>query len=256
MSDHSADIPKRLAFDVSDSMMRVHQEDGLYRHLDFVSLSRGSWSRIILITWPHNLLVAGSHGSYHFERHGKDTIDMLAWLRGARVDPERWASKLVNGADTVRQYDRDRLEGLIHERVAEAVRDGWAPEGLEDAVREEILEDEYLDDEQNALRIVNEFQHGMTYRAECSCGEYEDVTSYDSAVTWKYFAHQQEGDDHKKFIRQTGGFTFDDLSEWGIRKLDYHFVYQCHAAKWAVARYDRMRRYGLADLAAPKAVAA
>lgn len=255
MSDHSSDIPKRVAADVSDSVMRVRQEDGLYRHLDFLSVSRGSWSRIILATWPYNLLVAGSHGSYHFERHGPDTEDMFAWLRGTRVSPDNWASKLVNGADSVREYDRDRLECLINERVTEAVSEGWAPAGLEDAVREEVLEDEYLDDQQNAMRIVSEFQHGMTYRSECSCGAFEDHRSYTSAVCWGNVFHKQEGDDHKVTVRETGGFTFDDIFDWPIRKLNYHFVYQCHAASWAVKRYDKIRRYGLQSLAAPRAVA-
>jgi hypothetical protein len=254
VSDYSADIPKRVAFDAADNKMRIRREDGLYRHLDFSSPA--SWTRVTLVTWPYNLLVAGSHGSYHFERNGPDTEDMFNWLRGIRVEPGRWASKLVNGADSVREYDRDRLENLIHERVAEAVRDDWAPQGLKAAVREEILDDEYLDDEQNALRIVNEFQHGMTYRTECSCGEGEDHDSYGSAVCWEIRTHKQKGDAHKVAIRQTGGFSFDDLSEWRIHKLNYHFVYQCYAASRAIKHYDKVRRYGLESLAAPKAVAA
>ncbi|MER6488751.1 hypothetical protein ABT264_35045 [Streptomyces virginiae] len=253
MSDHSPDVPKRVAYDLADGIMRVQQEDGLYRHLAFASPA--SWTRLTVITWPYNLLVAGSHGSFHFERHGDDTKDMLGWLRGIRVNPGGWASKLVNGSASVQQYDRDRLENAITERVAEAVRDGWAPEGLEKAVRREILDNEYLDDEQHALRILDEFQHGMTYRTECTCGKYEDFTSYDAAVCWEYRTHPQADGDHKVTLRETGGFTFDDISDWPRHKLDYHFVYQCHAASWAVRRYDRVRRYGLQSLAAPKAVA-
>jgi len=42
-------------------------------------------------------------------------------------------------------------------------------------------------------------------------------------------------------VRQTGGFTFDDFTEWNIHGLDYHFVYQCHALVWAIARYDEAK---------------
>jgi hypothetical protein len=136
VSDRNAEIQKRVAYDLTDGVMRVQQNDGVYRHLACGSLA--SWTRLTVITWPHNLLVAGSHGSFHFERHARDTIDMLDWLRRVRVDPNNWAEKLTNGCRSVEEYDRDRLETLIHERVAEAVADGWAPEGLEDAVREEM----------------------------------------------------------------------------------------------------------------------
>lgn len=253
MSDYSSEVPKRVAYDFTDATMRVMQDNGPYRNVFFGA--RRSWTRLTLITWPHNLLVAGSHGSFHFERGGEDTVDMFDWLRGIRVEPSGWASKLVNGAASVEEYDRDRLEDRVRERVAEAVTDGWAPDGLEDAVRREVLTSEWLDDHQNALRVVNEFEHGMTYRSECTCGKFEDHTSYSSAVCWEAFTHRQCGKDHKVSVRQTAGFTFDDTSDWPLHKLSYHYVYQCHAAAWGVARYDRMRRYGLAALATPKAVA-
>lgn len=253
MSDRNAEIQKRVAYDLTDGVMRVQQDKGVYRHL--ACGAPASWTRLTVITWPYNLLVAGSHGSFHFERQGDDTLDMLDWIRRVRVDPNHWAGKLVNGRSSVDEYDRDRLERLIHERVSEAVRDGWAPEGLWEAVSEELLADEWMNDEQNAMRLVGEFQHGMTYRSECSCGAFADHDSYDSAVCWHFLVHKQSGDDHKVTVRETGGFTFDDTSDWNVSRLDYHFVYQCYALKWAVARYDRMDRYGLGSLAAPKAVA-
>jgi hypothetical protein len=112
-----------------------------------------------------------------------------------------------------------------------------------------------MHDETSAMRLVSEFEHGMTYRSECSCGAFQDHDSYDSAVCWYGLVHKQRGDEHKVSVRTTGGFTFSDTFDWRASRLDYHFIYQCYALKWAVARYDRMHRYGLADLAAPKAVA-
>lgn len=254
MSDRNTSIQKQVASDLSDGTMRIRQDDGAYRHI--AAAGPASWTRLTVITWPYNLLVAGSHGSFHFERHASDTIDMFSWLRRVRVDPSNWADKLTNGRRSVEEYDRDRLEALIHERVAEAVAEDWAPEGLADAVREEILEDEWMHDETSAMRLLSEFQHGMTYRSECSCGAYEDHTSYDSAVCWYGLVHKQRGKGHEVSVRETGGFTFSDTFDWRVSRLDYHFIYQCYALKWAVARYDRMRGYGLTDLAAaPKAVA-
>jgi hypothetical protein len=243
MTDYS-DIARHFTSDFAEATLNVSREDGLFRHIEF-SASK-SMNRLIVITWPYNLLVAGSHGSFHFERFGKDTEDMFAWLRGSRVDPDRWASKLVNGADSVREYDRSRMEAEINERVAEAIRDDWAPEGLEAAVREEILGSHLLDNKDTAFQLVSEFQLGMKFRAECSCGLSSEDISYTSATSWKLFGHKADGTKHKVKIRQTAGFDFDDFTEWHVDKLDYHFVYQCHAAVWAIGQYD----------AAAKAVAA
>lgn len=52
------------------------------------------------------------------------------------------------------------------------------------------------------------------------------------------------------------GFEFGDVWEWSFHDYDPSFLWACHAIAWGIARYDRMRRYGLLPLAAPKAVTA
>lgn len=235
----NAKIGRHMASDLAEAKMIVRRDDGLFRHIDW-SAPR-AMSRLTLITWPYNLLVAGSHGSYHFERYGDDTEDMLNWLRVSHPNPDSWASKLVNGRDTVTEYDRGKLIAEIHERVEEAIRDGWAPAGLEDAVYEQILNSGWLDEEQTALRMVDEFEHGVTHRAECSCGAYADHDDYTAAACWNAMTHKGRGAEHQVRIRQTGGFDFTDVSDWNVRKLNYHYVWTCHAMVWAAAQYDAAR---------------
>lgn len=230
------DAATRFARDVKDHKVVAIREDGDYRHVEFVA--QQGFTRIVLVTWPYNLLVAGSHGSYHFERYGDDSRDMFDWLRGLRVNPSSWASKLVNGRDSVTEYDRALLEKQVNERVAEAIKDKWAPKGLKAAVREEIFESGLLDEEQTALRAVSEFQHGATYRTACSCGATENHDSYSDAVCWNALTHKGKGDDHKVNIRQTAGFDFDGFYEWNVRKLTFHYLWACHSAVWGIARYD------------------
>ena len=232
-----AEIARHFASDFAGVTLTVRREDGLYRHIDFPAPK--TMNHLTVITWPYNLLVAGSHGSYHFERYGKDTEDMFAWLRGLRVDANSWASKLVNGRDSVSEYDRDRMVARINERVAEAVEDDWAPEGLRAAVDEEVLGSHLLDAKDTAFQLVSEFEHGRKHRAECSCGASGDDGTYDSAVLWQVRKHKKHGAAHEVDIRETkAGFDFDDFTEWDVDKLSYHFVYQCHAAVWAIGQYD------------------
>jgi hypothetical protein len=239
MTDYS-DIARHFASDFAEAELTVRREDGLFRHIEFAAPK--TMNRLIVVTWPYNLLVAGSHGSYHFERWGADTEDMFDWLRGLRVDADSWSSKLVNGYESVREYDRARMEAQINERVAEAVRDDWAPEGLEGEVREEILDSHLLDTKDTAFQLVSEFEYKVTYRAECSCGVTSSEGSYDSAALWKYYDHKADGKKHAVHLRRLSGFDFADFAEWDVDKLSYHFVYQCHALVWAIGQYDAARK--------------
>lgn len=230
------DAARHFQNDVKDHALVALHEEGTVRHVQFTA--QQGWTRITLVTWPYNLVVAGSHGSFHFERFGDDTEDMFAWLRGSRANPSSWASKLVNGRDSVTEYDRNVLVQEVNERVAEAIRDKWAPKGLRTAVREEIFESGWLDDEQNALRVVSEFEHGAKYRAECSCGKTANHDSHSSAACWNLLTHKGEGDGHKVTVRRVEGFDFDGFEEWNVRSLSYHFLWACHSAVWAIAQYD------------------
>jgi hypothetical protein len=238
MSDY-AEIAAHFARDFAEAKLTVQREDGLFRHIEFSAPK--SMNRIILVTWPYNLLVAGSHGSYHFERFGPDTEDMFDWLRGIRVEPDRWASKLVNGADSVREYDRDRWKPRSTSGSRRRSRRLGA-RGLRAAVREQILDSHLLDSKDWAMQMVYDFEHGVTYRAECTCGAFKDHDSYDEAPPGSSTGTRPAGKKHKVKVRETGGFDFSDFTEWNVDKLNYHFVYQCHAASWAIAQYDAARK--------------
>lgn len=45
------------------------------------------------------------------------------------------------------------------------------------------------------------------------------------------------------------GYEFKDVWEWDFRDYDHSFLWACHAIVWGIARYDRVRKYGLEKLA-------
>lgn len=51
------------------------------------------------------------------------------------------------------------------------------------------------------------------------------------------------------------GYAFGDVWEWDFHDYKPDFLWACHAIVWAIRRYDKLTRYGLAGLAGPKAVA-
>jgi hypothetical protein len=48
------------------------------------------------------------------------------------------------------------------------------------------------------------------------------------------------------------GFTFGDTWEFSFSDYESSFLWACHAIQWGIARYDRVRKYGLEALATPK----
>ncbi|MGW0538535.1 hypothetical protein [Streptomyces sp. NPDC003032] len=239
MSDPSK-IAEHFKSDVPNHTITAQREDDTFRYLRFAA-PKTSMTVIELVTWPHNLVIAGSHGSFHFAHYASDREDIFDAFRG-RISPDHWARMLVNGRDSVAEYDRSLLEARIREYTRDAIRDGWAPRGVGKAVTEEVLQSGYLDDEGSALRLVDEFEFGVTTREECSCGATDDDASQrDRGVMW-VIRHQREyGNTHKVRTRRLEGFDFIDVYEWNIRSLDYHYVWQCHAITWGIGQYDAAR---------------
>jgi hypothetical protein len=239
MSDYS-EIARHFENDFAAATLKTQREDGLFRHIEFSAPK--SMSSLTVITWPHNLLVAGSHGSYHFQRWGDDKGEILDFFLGR--DPLKnlnaWANKLANGWASVREYDQERLVQQVKDEVAEAVREG-APRGLRAAVREQILESDQLGSKDMAMQLVYDFEYGVIYRAECSCGASKDHESSHDATMWGIY-NRHSGDGHTIKTREIGGFSFSDIGDWSIHKLSYHFVYQCHAIVWAIGQYDAARQ--------------
>ncbi|HEY9372849.1 hypothetical protein [Streptomyces sp.] len=238
MTDYP-EIGAHFARDFVEATMTVRREDGLFRHVEWSAPK--TMSSLVVVTWPYNLLVAGSHGSYHFQRWGDDSGEILDFFLGR--DPlknlQTWANKLANGGASVREYDQAKLVQQVKDEVTEAVREG-APRGLRAAVREQILESDWLGSKDMAMQMVYDFEHGVTYRSECSCGASQDHDDQSAAYTWEFYKHpvSRLDGEHKVTVRETGGFAFSDVGDWSIHKLNYHFVYQCHALVWAVGQYD------------------
>ncbi|MFE0650993.1 hypothetical protein ACFVZH_20630 [Streptomyces sp. NPDC059534] len=240
MTDYD-NVAGHFASDVPNHKITSQREDGPLRYLRFAA-PKTSMTVIEVVTWPHNLVVAGSHGSFHFAHYAADREDMLDAFRG-RVNPDHWARMLVNGRDSVAEYDRSLLEARIREYTREAIREGWAPRGVGKAVTEDVLQSGYLDDEGNATRVVSEFEYGVKERWECSCGTTEDDGTRDRGVMWAIRHERENGKTHNARSRRTEGFDFGDVwCDWSIRSLDYHYVWQCHAIAWAVTQHDAARK--------------
>ncbi|HEY6115445.1 MAG TPA: hypothetical protein VI172_05755 [Candidatus Dormibacteraeota bacterium] len=252
MSDYP-EIAARFARDTARHEMTVLHDDGLYRHLRFSSNPRGYGEYWFdLITWPGCLTVRGDYGDgYTFTRER----DMLPFFRADRrwgINPHYWAQKLDGHRASAKSYSEDAFRQVVRELFVEAVRYGDAPRGLGKAVRAEILDQDAFT-EDDAHKLLESFEYGTKYKASCSCGKKATEDSEALARLWRS-SHIEPGHSaHVSRVDRVAGFTFGDTWELSFRDYERDFLWACYAIVWGIARYDRVRKYGLAKLATPEA---
>ena len=234
----------RFARDTVGHQMIVLLDDGVYRHLIFREPSHGfDWFE--LITTPNQLVFSGDGNSYIFRR----TTDMFQFFRSGiywdgslHINPGYWSEKLTSGREAATSYSEKLFEAEVSKTLTDV--EGDYP-GIAEAWAEHVASEFNTEYEEEALRALSEFRFGEAYLAKCTECDWEfEGDSYSVA-----------GDKHAAPVRDLT-FTFSDMGEMQLQDFDWWFLWACRAIVWGIARYDRVRRYGLQDLATPKAVAA
>lgn len=246
------EIAERFARDTAGHQMTVLHEDGLYRHLRFRN-PRSSEFWFELITWPGCLTIRGDYGdAYTFAR----IPDMFEFFRSrsGRINPHYWAQKLDGHRQSAKTYSEDAFRQIVCELFVSAAQCEGVPAGTGKAVRAEIL-DQDLFDEGEARELLDTFEFGATFKASCTCGKSEVFSTDTQADRWR-IEHIEPGHRaHVSKVTRVPGFSFGETWELTFTDYERDFLWACHAIVWGIARYDRVRRYGLQQLAAAKAVA-
>lgn len=146
---------ERFEKDTAEHELTVLREDGLYRHLRLRKPDRGEYW-FDLVTWPHNLVVKGDMGSFHFCRVGSDTEDMFRLFRdsgaGKRINPDYWAGKLCVGRSDAEEYSQAKFRQVIAEQVE-------GDRVLSALVKTEILDSDDAAYEEGARNLLEFFHH-------------------------------------------------------------------------------------------------
>ena len=238
--DARVDAATRFKRDVAKHEMTVLHDDGLYRHLRFARPKPASFMYWFdLITWPGSLTIRGDIGeSYTFSR----LPDMFEFFRGKDINPHYWSEKLDGGRDSAKEYSEEKFRQLVVEYFVDSVRSGDTPRGLGKAVREEILNSEFLAVEDDARRVLDDFEYGASYKASCLCGDAAEFTSTVEADLWRSGHIRPNDAVHRSSVKRVEGFRFSDTWEWDLRDYDWQFLWACHAIQWGIAQYDAARK--------------
>ncbi|MEV7394900.1 hypothetical protein [Streptomyces sp. NPDC091215] len=223
------EIAARFARETASHEMTVLHDDGLYRHLRFKPKEH-SFYWFDLITTPGQLVFSGDGDSFVFRR----LTDMFEFFRSGlmrdgsiEINPVYWSEKLVSERDNVQKYQEDLFIKLVWEQANHLIeQEHVKPEQADrfrQAIKDDIVEGGLCGTADEAYRTVEEFEF------------YNDPS--------KEFDYRFQPD-----------VRFEDAWEWfnATKDFDWWFLWVCRAIVWGIARYDRVRGYGLATLAAPK----
>lgn len=234
MTDYP-EIAARFARDTAQHQMTVLHEEGLYRHLRF-SIRPSGYSEywFDLITTPGQLVFSGDGESYVFRR----LTDMFEFFRSGiyrdgslHINPGYWSEKLTSDRDSVKDYQEDLFVKLVWEQAEHLIEGEYVKPDQVDrfrqAIKDDIVEGGLYATADEGYRTVNEFEF------------YNDPS--------KELDYRHEPD-----------VRFEDAWEWfnATKDFDWWFLWACHAIVAGIARYDRLRYYGLEKLATPESAEA
>ena len=96
MAKYSRDVQTCFLSDVVEHRMKVHMDNGVYRHLEFSKPGTNCY-RFDITTWPGYLCVTGDMGTWTFSR----LRDMFEFFGGAfehGINTGYWSEKFEAGA--------------------------------------------------------------------------------------------------------------------------------------------------------------
>jgi hypothetical protein len=175
-----SDIAERFTKETAKHTMEIRHDDGLHRQIRFTAPGSLDW--FDLITWPYNLVVNGSHGSFHF--CASATKDMFRLIHESRmagtINFTYWAEKVRAGQ--VKSWSEAKFRRWLTERATKLEP---AFPGVTAAIASQILDsDEHsLEYEETARHAVASFRHEGARLSFPEAWEY-DFTDYDHHYLW------------------------------------------------------------------------
>jgi len=200
---------------VANHTMTVHQDNGVYRHLEF-SNNGSSNQKFSLVTYPHHLVFSGDMGTYVFSR----VEDMFRFFRNEEliINAYYWSEKVQSTSRNggLKTFDSSLVMKSIESRV--------------DTICDEI--EGYFEDYQGSeYSTENDFE--AAFRAEVKDHfKYKDMDEY-------------------RYISSIDSFNsgvinkldFIDCWEWmDSETFSSRYLWCCYAVVWGIQQYDKLNK--------------
>jgi hypothetical protein len=223
------DAAEQFERNVTDHVMTVLHDDGLYRHLRFRKPGTGFYG-FDLITWPGSLVVHGDTGSYTFSRI-TDMFEFFhrasGWNHGS-INPHYWAEKTPDCGRSVRTYSEDVLRAGLEAHLTE-----WAK-----------IYPDLLTEYQEAKARYDALSYVQRY-ADKSLSPVEPkspdeirklIDEYDVDSELNY-----EDGARRLLSELEAANVVSDTWEWNLSDWDYPYLWCCNAIQWGIDVYAQTK---------------
>lgn len=261
-------IEHRFKKDVATHQMKVLQDDGLHKHLEFTRPETYS-HHFSITTWPGYLCISGDMGHYLFSR----VEDMLGFFRSDRgdINPHYWAEKVKASSSPPSEFCPESFEEALKYRVEnfdfndllieeESEEDGildedgdlvykyvwyWQEKETKD---HKFEQDMYklgaklqppdaskpqkhgpFDTEEQALAHVQSFVWNEIKAEVLPHSTSESDPAYAERAAYQAAMH---------FQSEKTGLDFEDFWDSDCREYRLNYLWCCWAIVWAIAQYD------------------
>jgi hypothetical protein len=208
-------VKKNFIADVSKHSMKVLNDNGVYRHLEFSN--NGSFDqKFSLVTYPHHLVFSGDMGTYVFSR----VEDMFDFFHSdtLRINASYWAEKVeaVCRSDGLKTFDLDLVMKSINNRVEHICSE---------------IDDYFEDYEDEEYETVEAFE--AAFRAEV-----EEHFAYEDMDKFRYISVIEDFDSDV-----INNFEFADDFEWlDDEGYSERYLWCCHAIVWGIQAYNKLTK--------------
>jgi len=202
-------IKKWFDKEIPDHEMKIHLDNGLYRHIHYQKPGTGV-QYFSITTFPHHLCISGDMGTYVFSR----VEDMFKFFRndGNIINPSYWGEKLKS-ISTFGGYEKFNVDEFKEQ--VEFSFNGF---------REDI------DDSELADKIWADIKARVVDPANDDGDGWETMRS---AMEYKYV----DIDDGTEI-----GNIFQDFGETGCNRYTHNYIWCLWAIVHAIKMYDEFKR--------------
>ncbi|GAA2347285.1 hypothetical protein [Dactylosporangium salmoneum] len=218
--------------DIAGAEMTVLHDDGLYRHIRFKG-SGFTW--FDLVTWPGNLTVKGSHGTYTFSRE----TDMFGFFRQSNgVNVDYWAEKTPDGRQSVKVYSEEATTKRLVEVYTEH---GRQVDELQARYEVDLSTWKVTPPDQRYPRAWQGVREPVKPKTVAELRREVAEARRDGELSYE--------DGARRFLADWESVDIvSGVYEWDLREYDFHFVWSCHAIAWGIRQYDAVKAAPVGEL--------
>ena len=201
--------------DVKHHEITIHQNNGVYRHLEFKKTDNSN-PYFNITTFPNHLVITGSINGCNNALVFSKQYDMFDYFyqylgdNDLKIYPQLWHEIILSTSykgiiESYSEFDIDEIKRCAQEDLDDFIKNAELSAEDVAALRWEF--------ESNVLNA--EYEHEII----------DSITNFDRIINFGFC-----------------GFNFDEFWESNYRKYRYEYIWLCYAIVWGIKKFDELNK--------------